>query len=156
MGVEIERKFLVAADAWRDQADTGRRFCQGHISRDDHASVRIRRSDDAAYITVKGPRSGISRAEFEYAIPEADAEEMLAKLCKTGLVEKTRYRVPYAGMIWEVDVCDGAAAGLVTAEVELAFVGQRIEIPFWIGPEITGDPRFTNASIASWSSDETV
>jgi len=88
MALEIERKFLVANDAWRDQAEPGRRFCQGYILRDDKKSVRIRRADHRAFITVKGERVGIARPEYEYEIPLDDAEEMLTSLCQQPLLQR--------------------------------------------------------------------
>ena len=109
MSVEIERKFLVLSDAWREQAGPGRRICQGHIANDKSASVRIRRVDSRAFVTIKGVRKGIARAEFEYEIPVGDAEEMLSDLCARPLMEKTRYCIRHAGLIWEVDVFGGRA-----------------------------------------------
>jgi adenylate cyclase len=147
MGVEIERKFLVKSDEWQRHAQQGRRFFQGHVARQDNASVRIRRTDTKAFVTIKGPRVGITRAEFEYEIPLADAEEMLSTLCLEPLVEKTRYCVPYDGVIWEVDVYGGQAEGLVMAEVELENADQNLSLPTWVGWEVTGDPRYQSSAI---------
>lgn len=149
MGIEIERKFLVITEDWRDSAGPGRRFCQGHIARTDGASVRIRRADDRAYITVKGERVGIMRPEFEYEIPVDDAEDMLKSLCMRPLLEETRYRVPHKGLIWEVDVFEGSAEGLVLAEVELDRVDQPVAVPAWAGDEVSDDPRYRNVAIAA-------
>lgn len=149
MPVEIERKFLVVSEQWRSEAGPGRRFCQGHVARGGGASVRVRRADEKAYITVKGARSGISRAEFEYEIPVQDAEEMLQTLCAKPLLEKTRYCVKHAGLTWEIDVFTGHADGLVVAEIELASADQPIDPPLWIGAEVTDDPRFRSSSIAT-------
>lgn len=88
MSIEIERKFLVIGDAWREQAEPGRRFCQSHIARDSKNSVRVRRTGDLAWVTINSARSGISRAEFEYEIPVDDAEEMLHSLCAKPLLER--------------------------------------------------------------------
>lgn len=147
MGVEIERKYLVVGEAWRNLAGPGRRFCQGHLARGGQGSVRVRRADDRTYITVKGPRAGIARAEFEYEIPIEDAEEMLASLCAHPLVEKTRYCVKHAGVTWEVDVYGGGADGLVIAEVELARSDQQVALPEWIGREVSHDLRYRNSMI---------
>jgi adenylate cyclase len=149
MPVEIERKFLVASDAWRKTAGIGRSFCQGHLSKDNLSSVRIRRAADKGYITVKGARLGITRAEYEYEIPVEHAEEMLHSLCKRPLLEKTRHCVIHDGITWEVDVFAGHAKGLVVAEVELSSADQQVEFPDWIGAEVTNDPRYRSSSIAA-------
>jgi adenylate cyclase len=147
--VEIERKFLVESDAWRRDAGPGRRFCQGHVAKDGKASVRVRRTSDKAYLTVKGARTGISRAEFEYEIPVGEAEEMLQTLCIKPLLEKTRYCVVHDGMTWEVDVFAGPADGLVVAEVELSSADQPVSMPEWIGAEVTNDPRYRSSAIVA-------
>lgn len=147
MPVEIERKFLVKSDAWRKTAGIGRRFCQGHISKGSLSSVRVRRAADKAYLTVKGARIGIARAEFEYEIPVEHAEEMLQSLCAKPLLEKTRYCVIYDDVTWEIDVFAGPAEGLVVAEVELSSVDQEVSMPEWIGVEVTNDPRYRSSSI---------
>jgi CYTH domain-containing protein len=102
----------------------------------------------AAFLTVKGRREGIGRAEFEYPIPAEDAAYMLDVLCQQALVEKTRYCVPVAGLTWEVDVFTGANAGLVIAEVELERADQAVELPAWAGQEVSTDYRYTNAYLA--------
>lgn len=99
-------------------------------------------------MTIKGERAGIARPEFEYEIPIDDAEEMLKTLCLRPLVEKIRYRVPHAGLTWEVDVFAGQAEGLILTEVELECVDQSIEVPRWVGEEVTNDLRYRNARIA--------
>jgi adenylate cyclase len=147
MPVEIERKFLVKSDAWRKTAGIGRRFCQGHISKGSLSSVRVRRAADKAYLTVKGARIGIARAEFEYEIPVEHAEEMLQSLCAKPLLEKTRYCVIYDDVTWEIDVFAAPAEGLVVAEVELSSVDQEVSMPEWIGVEVTNDPRYRSSSI---------
>lgn len=148
MPVEIERKFLVIDDAWRNQAEAGRRFCQGYITRDSKNSVRVRRAGDCAWVTIKSARQGITRAEFEYEIPTEDAEEMLHSLCARPLLEKTRYCVRHAGMMWEIDVFGGHAEGLIVVEVELAYADQTIDRPLWFGDEVTHDPRYRSSQIA--------
>jgi adenylate cyclase len=147
MPVEIERKFLVKSDAWRKTAGIGRRFCQGHISKGSLSSVRVRRAADKAYLTVKGARIGIARAEFEYEIPVEHAEEMLQSLCAKPLLEKTRYCVIYDDVTWEIDVFAAPAEGFVVAEVELSSVDQEVSMPEWIGVEVTNDPRYRSSSI---------
>ncbi len=148
MAIEIERKFLVANDCWRSEAGPGRRFCQGYVARNGMASVRVRRADTKAFLTVKGPREGIARPEFEYAISVDDAEDMF-DLCAKPLLEKTRYCVKHAGADWEVDVFEGPAKGLVIAEIELKSEDERISIPAWVGREVTDDPAYRTSSIAN-------
>ncbi|WP_206240568.1 CYTH domain-containing protein [Novosphingobium terrae] len=147
MPVEIERKFLAADDSWRAAADGGKRLCQGYLAQSADSSVRVRLAGDQAWLTVKGTAPGITRPEFEYAIPAADAEAML-QMCPQPLVIKTRYRVPHEGLIWEVDVFEGHAAGLILAEVELTSADQAITLPAWAGREVSDDPAYRNAAIA--------
>lgn len=148
MGIEIERKFLVTGETWRDEADCGMPIRQAYLSNGAGASVRVRCAADRAWITVKGEREGIARPEFEYEIPTADAEAMLASLCTGPILEKTRYRICRDGLIWEVDLFEGSASGLIVAEVELASTDQMIILPEWIGEEVTYDRRYRNAAIA--------
>jgi CYTH domain-containing protein len=147
MALEIERKFLVASDDWRASAGAGDMFTEGLLARMARGKVRIRRSDQMAWITVKGPKSGISRPEFEYPIPVADADQMLADLCNGPLIEKTRYRIPFDDVVWEVDEFAGALAGLIIAEVELNAHDQPFRLPAWVGREVTTDPAYSSASL---------
>ena len=146
MGIEIERKFLVGNDAWKAFADEGRVCRQGYLCSGDGKTVRVRTMGGQAFLTIKGPTQGISRTEFEYGIPVADAEVLLA-LCGS-LVEKTRFLVAHAGMQWELDVFSGENAGLVMAEIELETEDQEIDLPGWVGEEVSGDARYYNASLA--------
>ena len=146
MGIEIERKFLVKDDSWKAAADQGRLCRQGYLLSNEGATVRIRVIGEGAFLTIKGPSNGISRTEFEYEIPCADAETLLA-LCGN-LVEKVRHLVSCAGMVWEVDVFAGANEGLVMAEIELASEGQEVGLPEWVGEEVSGDLRYYNACLA--------
>jgi adenylate cyclase len=116
MGFEIERKFLLVSDEWRGAVTSSQRLRDGLLARFGEGKVRVRIADDKAWLTVKGPRTGLRRAEFEYEILYSDAEEMLRTLCDGPLVEKTRYLVPHDGLIWQVDVHEGALDGLVYAE----------------------------------------
>jgi adenylate cyclase len=148
MAIEIERKFLVLHDGWRRDAGPGRRVVQGYVARSAGNNVRIRRIGDQAFLTIKGARSGITRPEFEYEIPVADAEAMLAEFRLHPPIEKVRYDVPYAGMVWEVDVFAGAHEGLVLAEVELDREDQPVALPPWVGAEVTKDVRYRSANLA--------
>jgi adenylate cyclase len=146
MAAEIERKFLVRDQHWQ-QWDRGEHLCQGYLSRDPRATVRVRITGSNAFLTVKGKSEGITRAEFEYAVPLADAKQMLA-LCDGPLIEKIRYRIPYGAHVFEVDVFAGDNAGLTVAEVELTRADEIIELPPWIVREVSDDPRYFNSNLA--------
>lgn len=146
MAVEIERKFLVTGDAWRN--DSGVLYRQGYLNRDKARTVRIRIAGDAAFLTVKGKSTGATRAEFEYPVPLEDAQALLA-LSDGPLIEKTRYIVMHAGHRWEVDEFAGDNAGLVVAELELSAEDEAFEAPTWLGEEVTHDARYFNSSLAT-------
>lgn len=146
MGVEIERKFRVQS-RWRPAAP-GVFIDQGYLCLVPARTVRVRRTDAAAWLTVKGRNSGPSRAEFEYPIPLADADAMLA-LC-VGRIRKTRYREPLGAHVFEIDVFEGENQGLIVAEVELGAVDEPFERPVWLGPEVTDDPRYFNSALAEF------
>ena len=147
MGIEIEHKFLVNDEGWRQAATQQTRFSQGYLSRDPARTVRVRIAGEQAFLTIKGETRGASRAEFEYAIPVSDAQQLLA-MSDGPVVEKIRHLCPHEGMTWEVDEFLGANAGLVVAEIELAAEGQAFTRPAWLGAEVTGDARFVNANLA--------
>ncbi|PLX82826.1 MAG: adenylate cyclase [Desulfuromonas sp.] len=147
MGVEIERKFLVRGDAWRAGAE-GIPVRQGYLSVDPPRAVRVRQTGKRGFLTIKGKTEGISRTEFEYPIPLEDAEELLEHLCLRPLIEKVRYRVPHAGLLWEVDEFLGENTGLILAEVELESAAQEVPLPPWAGREVSEDPRYFNAALA--------
>ncbi|MEW6254605.1 MAG: CYTH domain-containing protein [Pseudomonadota bacterium] len=148
MAVEIERKFLVVSDSWREGA-RGRRFRQGYLCVAADATVRVRHAEDRAFLTVKGATSGMSRAEFEYQIPPADAEVMLRDHCLKPLIEKVRYEVSFAGKLWTIDVFEGENDGLIVAEIELEHGIEDVPLPPWVGEEVTDDPRYRNSSLIS-------
>ena len=145
MGREIERKFLVSGDAW--QEGTGTVYRQGYLSVVKERTVRVRVAGDAAYLTIKGVTENTSRAEYEYPVPVADAEEMLDNLCLRPLIEKRRHRIEYRGMTWEVDEFFGDNEGLILAEIELEDPEQPFDRPSWIGAEVSDDPRYYNANL---------
>lgn len=146
MAQEIERKFLVKNNSWRERA-SGTLYRQGYLSTVKERTVRVRTVNDKAYLTIKGQPTGISRAEYEYEIPLADAQAMLDTLCEQPLIEKTRYRLEHAGMIWEIDEFSGVNAGLVVAEVELEDEQQTVVLPDWVAGEVSDDPRYSNANL---------
>lgn len=146
MALEIERKFLVKSDAWREGA-TPTPIRQGYIFASSTKSVRVRTLDDLGFITVKTGRQGASTSEFEYEIPLTDAGELLEMACEQPIIEKTRYTRDELGHTWEIDVFKGANAGLIVAEVELEHADEPVRLPDWIGEEVTGDPRYYNSNL---------
>ena len=147
MALEVEHKFLVRDDGWRNAADDGHFMRQGYLANVGVTSVRVRISGDDARLNIKHARSLTVRLEYEYSIPLEDARELL-DACGGPSVEKTRYRVPHAGHLWEVDVFAGDNEGLVMAEVELAGEGEHFERPPWLGEEVSQDPRYLNQNLA--------
>jgi len=147
MRTEIERKFLVHGDDWKSGA-IAKSIRQGYIRADKNVSVRVRKTGENAFLTIKGRQVGSTRAEYEYGIPVDDADDMLDTLCEPPLIEKIRYTLEYDDVTWEVDVFKGENSGLVVAEVELESENQIVELPDWVGPEVTRDPRYLNANLA--------
>ena len=149
MATEREHKFLVTGEGWRGAATGERAIRQGYLASTSLAAIRIRISDGSiAVLTVKSAVAGIERTEYEYEVPLADGEAMLA-LCIGSIIEKRRHVVPAGhGLTWEVDVFLGDHAGLVLAEIELPEAGTVFERPDWLGREVTGDRRYYNASMA--------
>lgn len=147
MAEEIERKFLVTGDGWRAAADEGRPIRQAYLSDGGRAAVRVRICDDEAFLTVKAAKGGMSRYEFEYPVPLGDAEAM-ASVCGGVCIEKVRYRVPHAGRTWEVDVYGGDNAGLVVAEIEIESEDAEIDLPDWVGDEVTDQQRYYASNLA--------
>lgn len=144
MSKEIERKFLVTGNAYREGA-TRSNYRQGYIVTDPNRVIRVRTDGLKGYLTIKGPSQGASRTEYEYEIPLSDAEDMLERLCEKPLIEKTRYTLVHDGMIWEVDEFYGDNQGLCIAEIELEREDQPFTLPPWVGREVTADPRYYNA-----------
>ncbi len=158
MGTEIERKFLVRNDAWRQGAQ-GTAYRQGYLCNEPTHSVRVRLAGDIARLTVKGGNQGIARAEFEYEIPFEDARQLLENFTVGPLIEKVRYRVEHSGHVWEIDEFLGDNAGLIVAEVEIAAVNETVDLPAWVGQEVSETGRYFNASLSrypysQWSEEE--
>jgi adenylate cyclase len=145
MAQEIERKFLVDVTRWRP-AGAGVAFRQGYLSSHPERTVRVRLEGSAGKLTIKGATSGVSRLELEYAIPHADAEQLLA-LCERPLIEKVRHTEPHEGKTWEIDVFGGENEGLVVAEIELGAEDEPFTRPPWAIREVSDDPRYYNASL---------
>jgi adenylate cyclase len=148
MAIEIERKFLLKNDDWRGLA-IGTIYQQGYIlAQDKLTSIRLRIIDADAYLTIKSKTEGISRNEFEYPIPLEDAKIMLNTLCNRPLIEKIRYKIKQEDLIWEIDEFKGENEGLILAEVELINENQTINLPHWVGKEVTNDSRYYNVNLA--------
>ena len=145
--MEIERKFLVLNEDWKVGA-VGTFLHQGYLNRHPQRSVRVRVKGQQAFLTIKGMVSEISRFEYEYPVPLADAEHMLKDLCESPTLEKTRYLVEYEGMYWEIDEFHGDNAGLVVAEIELENEEQSFAKPPWLGEEVSQDPRYLNINLS--------
>ena len=146
MGKEIERKFLVKGEDWKKSAK-GTVYRQGYLSSVKERVVRVRTIEDKGFLTIKGITKGVSRSEFEYEISAEDAGLMLDGICEKPLIEKKRYKVPVGGLVFEVDEFFGENAGLVVAEVELRDENQKIDLPAWVGDEVSGDPRYFNSNL---------
>ena len=147
MGVEIERKFLVIGQGWQGQGSVAH-IHQGYLCSGGGCTVRVRLTDGAGTLTLKGPTQGLRRAEFEYAIPPEDAEALLL-MAGSRVVEKHRHTLQYAGHTWEVDVFAGANAGLIVAEIELAAEDEPFDRPPWLGEEVSHVGRYTNAALST-------
>ena len=141
MKVEIERKFLLASDGWRKLVERSAYIQDGLLAVSDERKTRVRIIGDRATLTVKTRRVAGSRFEFEYDIPLADAEVMLES-CGSSALSKHRHYVTHGGLVWEIDVYDGLLQGIVLAEVELAAIDQPLDLPDWIGPEVTGEAQY--------------
>lgn len=150
MAIEIERKFLVVGEAWRDEAQAApKRYRQAYLAFSEHAVVRVRLSDadQAAWLCLKERKVGASRAEFEYAVPMGDAQDLL-RLATGEIIEKYRYLVRNGEHVWEVDEFLGANAGLIVAEIELSAETEAFTHPAWLDVEVSDDERYYNASLA--------
>lgn len=145
MGKEIERKYLVIGEAWKELA-TGTLYRQGYLNSQKERVVRARTMGNRAALTVKGITVGATRLEFEYDIPFDDATQLL-DLCEQPIIEKTRYKIAIGDLVWEVDEFHGVNEGLTVAECELESEDQAIDKPAWIGDEVTGDPRYFNSNL---------
>ncbi|MFO7974674.1 MAG: CYTH domain-containing protein [Candidatus Hydrogenedentota bacterium] len=148
MGKEIERKFLVKNDSWREPASEGVSILQGYITTGPPIAVRVRIAGNKANLNLKKSTVDIVRDEFEYAIPSDEAAQLLGHFCVGHIIEKRRYEVVYNGCTWEIDVFEGANEGLVVAELELGSEDQVFDVPPWIGEEVSSDPRYLNTNLS--------
>jgi len=147
MGIEIERRFLLRNESWRPLADAGKPMRQFYIALHEGVSVRLRTVDDhLAWLTIK-TGSGLQRGEYEYPVPVADARA-LEEARQGHVVAKRRHRLPHGDLVIEIDVFEGDLAPLVLAEIELPEVDHEVELPAFLGPEVTGQAAYLNARLA--------
>jgi CYTH domain-containing protein len=146
---EIERKFLVKSEAFKDQAFNSYDIRQGFLNSAPECAVRIRLKNDKGLLTIKGKSSadGLSRFEWEKEIPKTDAEALLL-LCENGIIDKTRYEVKVENHTFEVDEFYGDNQGLIIAEVELNSKTDTFEKPDWLDEEVTGDIKYYNSNLS--------
>ena len=147
MATEIERKFLVLNEDWRAIVESDMQIVQAYLATNEFSSTRIRIQDDKANINIKSATLGITRTEFEYAIPVVDAQLMIDELCVKPVIEKTRYIVKHMQYTWEIDVFSGDNEGLIVAEVELSSPDEVFEKPSWLGEEVSNDTRYYNVCL---------
>ena len=147
MATEIERKFLVVNDGWREHITDSLHYIQGYFTTNPSCSIRIRVAGAEAHLNIKSATLGITRAEYDYPLPIQDAREMLDHLCEKPLIEKTRYHVRHDDTLWEIDVFSGDNAGLVVAEIELKSAHETFMRPDWTGKEVSDDPRYYNVCL---------
>lgn len=146
MALEIERKFLVSSDDWQDHTHQSTPLSQGYLNSNKERTVRVRIAGDRGILTIKGKTIKTTRQEFEYDIPLAEARKLLL-LCEQPIIEKTRYLVTADELLWEIDVFEGVNKGLTVAEVELQSEEQKIDLPSWVGQEVSDDPRYYNSNL---------
>ena len=147
MPLEIERKFLVAHDGWQKYVVRHSKIRDGLIASNNGNKARVRIADDKATIALKSRRMGMVRTEFEYEIPCADAEEILRTMCEGNVLNKVRHFVIHKDATWQVDVYDDILKGIVIAEIELTQPDQDLQIPDWVGAEVTDDPRYRKVNM---------
>jgi adenylate cyclase len=150
MALEIERKFLTLDDTWKASATGSAHILQGYFARTPLLRARIRIYGDKGFITLKSEGGKLIRHEYEYEIPKAEAVEMIKQFSIEPIITKTRYDVPFDGVVWAVDVFEGANSGLVLAEAELKTPDQTLSMPLWAGREVTNDRHYGNSSLARY------
>ncbi len=152
MAKEIERKFLIKDSSWLDDVKekniSGIKIRQAYLSDTNWGVVRVRQAGEKAYLTIKTRSETISRDEFEYEIPLADAEQIFNSLDSTCFIEKTRYKIPHKEHIWDLDVFEGANAGLIVAEIELSSIEEKFALPQWAGEEVSKISKYFNSRLA--------
>lgn len=147
MALEIEHKFLLINEDWRQDIHQSVYYKQGYLSNNPNSSVRVRISADQAWINIKSATIGNHRLEFEYEIPVEDAQQLLDELCFKPLIEKTRHFVNHGNHLWEIDEFMGDNQHLIVAEVELSTLNETFAKPHWLGEDVTGDLRYYNNNL---------
>jgi adenylate cyclase len=150
MAIEIERKYKIRDESWRQAATGSARIVQGYFARTPLLRARIRIYGDKGFITLKSEPGVLVRHEYEYEIPKADAIEMIRQFSVEPIISKVRHDVPYDGVVWAVDVFEGANSGLTLAEAELKTADQKLALPPWVGDEVTTDRRYGNSNLARY------
>jgi adenylate cyclase len=148
MALEIEHKFLIKNSDWKENIQKSSDYKQGYLISDKTKSIRVRISDDKAWLNIKSATIGTARQEYEYEIPLIEGIEILSSLCEKPIIEKTRHLVPYKQHTWEIDVFSGDNNGLIVAEIELSEVGEAFGKPDWLGNEVTEDLRYYNNNLS--------
>ena len=146
MGLEIERKLLLKNEDWKTECGKGIKIRQGYLNSHVERTVRVRLSGEKGEITIKGKTNNLTRKEFEYQVPFEDALSLI-ELCETPLIEKTRFIINKGNQIWEIDEFKGENQGLVVAEIELDNENQSLELPSWVGVEVSQDSKYYNSSL---------
>jgi len=147
MGIEIEHKFTLKNEQWRDHVARSERLVQGYLAGNERASIRVRITGDKANLNIKSATLGTFRQEYEYEIPLADGEKILNDLCEKPVIDKVRHYVQHAGKTWEIDEFSGENIGLIVAEVELESENEQFDIPGWADQDVSDDPRYYNVSL---------
>lgn len=146
MALEIEHKYLVVNDSYKAIASSADHITQGYLSRNPEATVRVRTINEKGFLTIKSRNKGCVRNEFEYEIPADEARQLL-QLCEMPVIEKTRYRVPFEGFTWEVDIFAGDLEGISLAEIEIPTDDTLYKRPPFVGENVTGNPDYYNSNI---------
>ena len=150
MAIEIEHKFLLANNGWREHVSHHVIYRQGYLTSQATSSIRVRISDKQAWLNIKSATIGTQRSEYEYEIPLSDAHEILDNLCLKPVIEKTRHFVTHDNHQWEIDEFEGENTGLIVAEIELSEIGETFAKPDWLGKEVTQDVRYYNNNLAKF------
>ncbi|MGB1039676.1 MAG: CYTH domain-containing protein [Flavobacteriales bacterium] len=146
MATEIERKYLLKNDSWKQEVSSKNKIIQGYLSSKPERTVRIRITNNRGFVTIKSKNIGSLRKEFEYEIPIEDAEELIL-LCEKPIIQKTRYIVEHSSYSWEIDIFEGENQGLEVAEIELSQENEEFSIPNWIGQEVTNESKYYNSQL---------
>lgn len=148
MAQEIERKFLLASDHWREQVTRSVRMSQGYLQRGSQTAIRVRIAGDQAWLNIKKNVDGVHRLEYEYTIPLDDAHELLEQVALRPIIDKTRHLIPQGQHTWEIDEFHAENKGLIVAEIELAHADEMFIKPAWLGEEVSTDARYFNSRLS--------